>query len=101
MGLIATAIITVINITQVANAGRLLALADVAILLDGVEIVVHGVQVRADGDGAEVRLPNYRGPNGQWMAAVTLPEEVCGPMGDAVLAAGIEAGILRERMAAS
>ena len=35
------------------------------------------------------------------MAAVTLPEEVKGPMGDAVMAAGIEAGVLREKVAGS
>ncbi len=93
-----TATITVLDITPVSNAGRLLALADVAILLDGVEIVVHGVQVRADADGTEVALPRYRAPNGEWRAAITLPEEVRGPMGDAVLAAGIEAGVLRERI---
>jgi stage V sporulation protein G len=32
------------------------------------------------------------------MAAITLPDEVKGPMGDVVIAAGIEAGVLREKV---
>ncbi len=49
-------------------------------------------------NGTEVALPRYRAPVGGWKAAITLPDEVGGPMGDAVLAAEIGAGILRERV---
>ena len=94
----ALATITVLDVTPVSNAGRLLALANVAIVVDGVEIVVHGVQVRADATQTAVTLPRYRAPDGAWRAAITLPDEVKGPVGDAVMAAGIEAGILRERV---
>jgi stage V sporulation protein G len=93
-----TATINVLNITSV-HAGRLLALADVELLIDGVAIVLHGVQVRADGSKTEITLPNYRAPDGSWRTAVTLPEEVRGPMGDAVMAAGLEAGLLMEKAA--
>jgi len=92
-----TATITVLTIAPVSNAKKLLALADVELVLDGVAVAIHGIQVRADGDGAEVALPRYRAPDGEWRSAVTLPDEIRGPMGDAVLAAGIEAGILKER----
>jgi len=92
-----TAVITVLNITPLANAGKLLALADVELVLDGVSLVIHGVQVRADGDGTKVALPRYRSPAGEWMAAISLPDEVREPMGDAVIAAGIDAGFLKER----
>ncbi|RAU23230.1 hypothetical protein CU669_03480 [Paramagnetospirillum kuznetsovii] len=92
-----TASIAVLKVSPVNNAGKLLALADVSILLDGVEIVIHGIQVRADAGGTEVTLPKYRSPSGAWVTAVTLPDEVRGPMGDAVMAAAIEAGILVEK----
>ena len=36
-----SAIITANRVTPVSNAGKLLALADVSILMDGVEIVIH------------------------------------------------------------
>ena len=88
-----TATISVLAINR-ASGGRLLALADVEIVLDGIPIVIHGVQVRADANGSEVSLPKYRGGSGEWRAAISLPDELKGPMGDAVLAAGIEAGIL-------
>ena len=92
-----TAIIAVLKVSPVNNAGKLLALADVSILLDGVEIVIHGIQVRADAGGTEVTLPKYRAPDGAWMTAITLPDEVKVPMGDGVMAAAIEAGILMEK----
>ena len=80
-----------------AQGGRLVALADVELLLDGVSIVLHGVQVRADGAGTEVTLPKYRAVDGSWHSAITLPDELKGPMGDIVIAAGVEAGILKSR----
>ena len=66
------------------------------------------MQVRADvlqlrsataghGAGTEVTLPRYRAADGSWKAAVSLPEELKGSMGDVVLAAGIEQGILKQR----
>ena len=94
-----TAAITVLSITPLANAGKLLALADVELVLDGVAMIIHGVQVRAKGDETEVTLPRYRSPTGEWKAAISLPDEVREPMGDAVISAGIEAGLLKERVA--
>ena len=73
-------------------------MADVEVLIDGVSIILHGVQVSATAERTEVRLPKYRAPDGTWMAAITLPDEVKGPMGQAVIAAGIEAGVLRRRV---
>ncbi len=73
-----------------------LALADVEIILDGVSITLHGVQLRANGQRTEVSLPRYRTPAGEWKAAVTLPEELRAPIADVVIAAALEAGIVRE-----
>jgi stage V sporulation protein G len=92
-----TVIITVLDISPLKNRGKLLALADVELVLDEVGVVIHGIQVCADGDGTKIALPRYRAPNGEWMTAISLPDEVKGPMGDAVIAAGIEAGLLKER----
>ena len=93
--------ITVLQLVPTQGRGNLLALADVEVLLDGVSIILHGVQVCATDQRTEVRLPKYRGVDGTWLAAITLPDEVKGPMGDAVMAAGIEAGVLREKVAGS
>ncbi|WP_234016236.1 hypothetical protein [Magnetospirillum gryphiswaldense] len=89
---------TVLHLVPTQGRGNLLALADVEVLLDGVSIIIHGVQVCATAERTEVRLPRYRAPDGNWMAAITLPDEVKGPMGDAVIAAGIEAGVLRQKV---
>ncbi len=89
--------ITVLNLAPMHGRGNLLALADVEVLLDGISIILHGVQVFATDQRTEVRLPKYRAPDGNWVAAITLPDEVKGPLGDVVIAAGLEAGILRQR----
>lgn len=46
-----TASITVsaIGISDVKNAGKLRALADVEVVFDGIEMIIQGVKVRADG----------------------------------------------------
>lgn len=92
-----TATITVLHLSPISGAGKLRALADVELLIDGVAMVIHGIQVRADGDGTQIALPRYRASDGQWRAALPLPEEVREPMGDAVIAAATEAGILVTR----
>ena len=89
--------ITVLNLLPMRGRGNLLALADVEVLIDGVSIILHGVQVCATSERTEVLLPKYRGVDGTWRAVISLPDEVKGPMGDAVMAAGIEAGVLRDK----
>ncbi|CAA7614174.1 hypothetical protein [Magnetospirillum sp. SS-4] len=91
-----TSTISVQKITAI-HAGRVLALADVGLILDGVSLVIHGVQVRADASKTEITLPNYRAPDGSWKTAVTLPDEVRGPRADAMIAAAMEAGLLVEK----
>lgn len=71
-------------------------MADVEIIVGGVAIVLHGVQLRADGSGTAVTMSRYRNHAGEWKAAVSLPEELRGPVGDVVIAAALEAGIVRE-----
>lgn len=91
-----SATITVLDLRPV-NHGKLLALADVELAIEGVVMVIHGVQVRADAEKTEVTLPTYRASDGSWKSAITLPDELRGSMGDIVMAAGIDAGILKQR----
>lgn len=89
--------VNVLALTPCRGAANLLALADVEIVIGGVVLVLHGVQLRSNGRGTEITLPRYRNPAGNWSAAVSLPDELRGPIGDVVIAAGIEDGILRQR----
>ena len=75
----------------------LLALADVEIMVAGISFVLHGVQLRADKHKTMVTLPCYRDSTGDWSAAVTLPDELCGPVGDVMIAAGFETGLLKNK----
>jgi hypothetical protein len=62
-------------------------LASVAIDFDGVEILLHGVQVlRLPTGRLQCRAPNYRTTTGTWAPAVTLPDEVEMAIGHEVLA---------------
>lgn len=80
-----TVSITVLSIKPV-NFGRIFALASVEIDIDGVVLVIHGVRaMRAQPMGTRVDLPVFRDENGMWQRAVMLPDEICGPMGKAVL----------------
>ncbi len=81
------------TITPVMGSGKLLALADVTIEIAGVEVIIHSIRVEADANGTAVRLPVDR----QQRPLIILPYEVRLALGDTVLAAGIEAGILRAR----
>ena len=78
------------------RTGRIIAFADVWIALDGVEFVIHGVQVsRATEHGREatkVTLPTYRDEAGRWTPAISLPDEVREPMAQVVLDACLDAG---------
>ena len=71
-----------------ANAGRLVALAIVAIEIEGIEILLQGVQVlRVPGGGAEVRTPVWRHPaSGKWIPGIILPDELWQAIGAEVLA---------------
>ncbi len=91
----ASVMVTTISIIHVMNAGKLRALADVEVVFDGVEMIIQGVQVRDDGKSTEVSLPKYRAPDGSWRAAIILPDEIKKAISDTVIAAGLEAEILK------
>ena len=89
--------ISVLALTPCRGAANLLALADVELVIGGIALVLHGVQLRAGAQGTEITLPRYRNPAGDWAVAISLPDELRGPIGDVVIAAGIEDGILKRR----
>jgi hypothetical protein len=73
------------------RAGKLFALASVEIDIDGVRIEVRGIRaMRVPTGGTRVELPTFRDAAGQSRAATVLPDEVHGPIGDAVIEALIE-----------
>ncbi len=79
------------------RSGDLVALADVEVSFDGIIFAICGLQLRADAKRTDVLLPKYRAPNGDWVAAIKMPEELREPMANAVIAAGVEAGVLKEQ----
>ena len=86
---------------QPINAGKLFALATVEIDIDGVIIVVRGIQALRIGPArTRIELPKFRDASGQWRSAVSLPDEVKGPIGDAILDALIERGLAVRRFGA-
>ena len=91
------ATISVIDIKTMPPGNKLHALVDVAVLVDDVEIVIHGVQIRSDATQTAVVLPTYRGVDGTWKPAISLPEEIREALADVVLNAGLDAGVLREK----
>lgn len=76
------------GIERVHGAGRLVALAIVAVDIEGVELVLQGVQVMREPDGGwRVRAPVWRHPgSGKWVPAVVLPDELRDAIGAEVMA---------------
>ena len=92
--------ITVLSVTP-ARTGKLFALVSVEVDIDGVQIAIYGIRSPhvADSIGTRIELLQFRDLNGRWQTAITLPEEVRGPIGDAVLNELIERGLAKRRVA--
>jgi hypothetical protein len=85
--------ITVVSVKPV-KFGKIFALASVEIDIDGVLLVIHGVRaMRVDPIGTRIELPMFRDENGVWRRAITLPDEISGPIGRAVLDELVERGL--------
>lgn len=89
--------ISVLNLLPAGKKTGLMALADVEIIIDGISMQIHGVQVVADDQKTAVRLPRHRTLDGSLQASVSVPEEIKAPLAEAVMAAGIEAKLLIQR----
>ena len=88
-----TVSITVVSVKPV-KFGKIFALASVEIDIDGVLLVLHGVRaIRVQPMGTRIDLPMFRDENAVWSRAITLPGEICGPIGRAVLDELVERGL--------
>jgi hypothetical protein len=88
-----TVSITVLTVKPV-KFGKIFALASVEIDIDGVVLVIHGVRaIRVLPMGTRIDLLMFRDETGVWRRAITLPDEICGPIGKAVLDALVERGM--------
>jgi stage V sporulation protein G len=88
-----TVSITVLSVKPV-KFGRIFALACVEVDIDGVPVVIHRVRaIRVHPIGTRIDLPMFRGENGAWRHAITLPDEINGPIGRAVLDQLVERGL--------
>jgi stage V sporulation protein G len=91
-------LITLLSVTPV-HAGKLFAFASVEIDVDGVRLEIHGIRaMRAELIGTKIELPMFRDATGVSRAALTLPEELRGPIVDIVLDALVERGLARRRI---
>lgn len=71
---------------------RILALADVVIEIAGLVVEINSVRVEREANGVSVRLP----VDHDRRALIVVADEIKKAMADVVLAAGLEAGLLRE-----
>ena len=91
--------ISVLSVTPL-RAGKLFALAAVEIDIDGVRLEIHGIRtMQVVPIGTKIELPMFRDATGTSRAAITLPAEVRGPLGDVVLDALVERGLAKRRFA--
>lgn len=79
---------TVQGVERVRRRGRLLALATVAFDVAGLELVLQGIRIMRDVEGAlTVHAPVWRHPDsGKWVPGVLLPPELSRAIGDELLA---------------
>jgi stage V sporulation protein G len=85
-----------ISISAIPGNKRLLALADVMIDISGGVISINGIRIEREANGISVRFPIDR----DGRALVSVPDEVREALADVVIAAGLEAGVLAERVRA-
>lgn len=73
----ATVSFVVTGLERIRGAGRLVALATVEIDLEGVVVLVQGIQVIQGRGRIATRAPCFRNPKtGAWLPAVILPDEL-------------------------
>jgi hypothetical protein len=89
--------LTVSN-ARAIDAKILFALVDVEVVIADIAFDVLGIQARRLPEGGtSVHLPTFRDTDGAWRPAVRLPEEVRGPLADAVLVFLVEEGLARQK----
>ncbi len=72
-----TVTFTVLGTQPVRGAGRLVGLANVEVVLDGVAITLQGIGIMRERDGnLTCKAPVFRYTDGTWLPAVVLPPEL-------------------------
>jgi hypothetical protein len=87
---------TIANLRTI-NSKRLYALVDVGLQVAGLSFRIIGVQVRRVSGGLSVNLPTHRDVNGAWTAVVEMPEELRGPLSDAVMEFLVDQGVAQRK----
>jgi DNA-binding cell septation regulator SpoVG len=87
---------TIANLRTI-NSKRLYALVDVELQIAGLSFRIIGVQVQRGSGGLSVHLPTHRDINGAWKPVVEMPEELRGPLSDAVMEFLVDEGMARRR----
>ena len=78
--------VEVTDLTRISGRGKLIGLAQVEILVDGVEIITQGWRLVRRADGfTTVEQPVYRHADGDWVPAVVLPVELEEAIAQAIL----------------
>ena len=78
--------VEVLDLVHLHGHGKLIGLAQVEIILDGVAIVLQGWRLMRRVDGlAEVEPPVYRHVDGDMVPAIVLPDELEEAVARAVL----------------
>lgn len=83
---------------RAVSGKAIFALVDVEIAIEGVAMVICGVQARRLHDGGtSIHLPTYKAADGRWQPAVELPVELRRPLADTVLEFLIEERLAQPR----
>jgi stage V sporulation protein G len=72
--------IRVLSVTPL-RAGKLFALASIEIDIDGIQIAIYGIRALNAARGTRIGLPQFRDKGGALRPAITVPEELRGPIG--------------------
>ncbi len=84
----ATVTFAVFGMERFSGLGRLVGLAEVEVVVDGVPITVQGIRIlQRPGGGLAAEPPRFRHPDGRWIPSVGLPQA----LSDAIAAAVLEA----------
>ncbi len=88
----------VVTNARSVDSKALFALVDVEMQITGVSFSIFGLQARRESDGkTSVRLPTFKDADGTWRPAIQVPDEVRGPLAEAVLTFLIDEGLAKRR----
>ncbi len=90
--------LTVLAVEPV-HRSKLFALISAEVEIEGIIVIVHGIQAVRETVNIRIEMPRFRDGNGAWRSAVTLPDEINAPLATAVLEALVERGLAKRGFA--